>query len=267
MPFTPSHAIVALPFVVTPIAPAAVAVGAMAPDLPLFVRGTPLTYAMTHSYGWMPVTVVVALVLLLVWRMVLRPAATELSPDWLARRLPPRWRSGAGDGWRETFALRTDPARPSGWGVVLLLVGLAIGVASHILWDSFSHEGRTGVTWLPVLDAAWGPLLGYKWVQYGSGAIGLVVLAVAAVLWLRRAAAADPVARVLPAWVRWAWWLSLPVVAAVAVLVGYMILGPFTSTFGPVHLAYRALPPACAVWGALTAVLAVVVQAMRGRAR
>lgn len=39
MPFTPSHAIVALPFVRSPLAPAAVAVGAMAPDLPLFTRG------------------------------------------------------------------------------------------------------------------------------------------------------------------------------------------------------------------------------------
>ena len=38
MPFTPSHAVVALPFVRTPLVPAAIAVGAMAPDLPLFVR-------------------------------------------------------------------------------------------------------------------------------------------------------------------------------------------------------------------------------------
>ena len=39
MPFTPSHAVVALPFLRTPLVPAAIAVGAMTPDLPLFVRG------------------------------------------------------------------------------------------------------------------------------------------------------------------------------------------------------------------------------------
>ena len=104
MPFTPSHAVVALPFIRTPLVPAAVAVGAMAPDLPLFVRGLPLHYGITHDLAWLPVTMLVALVLLLVWRCVLRPAAGELSPAWLAARLPPAWREGARGAVRETFA-------------------------------------------------------------------------------------------------------------------------------------------------------------------
>ena len=33
MPFTPSHAVVALPFIRSPLVPAAIAVGAMTPDL------------------------------------------------------------------------------------------------------------------------------------------------------------------------------------------------------------------------------------------
>ena len=45
MPLTPSHAVVALPFVRTPLLPAAIAVGAMAPDLPLFLRDTPVAAA------------------------------------------------------------------------------------------------------------------------------------------------------------------------------------------------------------------------------
>ncbi len=49
MPFTPSHAVVALPFVRTPLLPAAIAIGAMTPDLPLFLRGTPLSYQATHT--------------------------------------------------------------------------------------------------------------------------------------------------------------------------------------------------------------------------
>ena len=109
MPFTPSHAVVALPFVRTPLVPAAIAVGAMAPDLPLFVRGLPLSYGLTHSFAWLPVTIVLALVLLLVWRGVLRPAVRELSPTWLACRLPAEWDAGAAASLRETFAVR----RPS----------------------------------------------------------------------------------------------------------------------------------------------------------
>jgi hypothetical protein len=57
MPFTPSHAVIALPFVRTPLVPAAIAIGAMAPDLPLFVRGLPLHYGVTHSFAWLPATV------------------------------------------------------------------------------------------------------------------------------------------------------------------------------------------------------------------
>jgi hypothetical protein len=149
VPFTPSHAIVALPFIRTPLAPAAVAVGEMAPDLPLFVRIGPLTYAMTHSWAWMPLTVVVALVLLLVWRCVLRPAVRELAPHRLAVRLPGEWDASAPAGIRETL-------RP--WRRVLsLAMALGIGVASHILWDSFTHEGRWGMIALG-LGASWGPL-------------------------------------------------------------------------------------------------------------
>ena len=112
MPFTPSHAVVALPFLRTPLVPAAIAVGAMAPDLPLFVRGLPLHYGLTHSLVWLPLTIVVALVLLLVWRCVLRPAVRELSPG-AARRTPAggvgcRRRSAS---LRETFAIAGTPPR------------------------------------------------------------------------------------------------------------------------------------------------------------
>ena len=98
MPFTPSHAVIALPFVRTPLVPAAIAVGAMAPDIPLFLRGMPLHYGLTHSLAWLPLTVAVALVLLLIWRCVLRPAVRELSPRRLADRLPSAWDAPGGIG-------------------------------------------------------------------------------------------------------------------------------------------------------------------------
>lgn len=257
MPFTVSHAVVALPFVRTPLAPAAVAVGAMTPDLPLFLSGTPLTYDVTHSVAWIPLTVLVALALLLVWRCVLRPAARELSPGWLAARLSPAWDAPPGAGARETFALR-GRGRPSWQGAVLLVLALAIGVASHIAWDWFTHEGRVGTEALPVLDVAWGPLPGYKWLQYGSSVAGLVVLAVWALVRLGRAPVAVP-SRALPGWVRVVWWLSLPVTLVAALLIGMAAFGPFTADFTPQHLAYRILPPACGLWGAATLVLCLVV--------
>nr|WP_274637612.1 DUF4184 family protein [Microbacterium bovistercoris] len=265
MPFTPSHAIVALPFVRSPLPAAAIAVGAMTPDLPLFLRGTPIAYEWTHSFAWLPVTVGLALVLLLLWRAVLRPAVRQLAPPWIAARLPAEWDAAAGAGVQQTFAPGPG-ARSVLGGILFVVLALALGVASHIAWDAFSHEGRSGVGLVPALDAQWGPLVGYKWVQHGSSVIGVVVLAVWALLLLRRARSV-PVARVLPGWMPWAWLLALPVALVVAWVAGLIVLGPLTAQFTVQHLAYRVLPPACAVWAALTILLAIAVPILRRRSR
>jgi hypothetical protein len=270
MPFTPSHAVVALPFVRSPLVPAAIAIGAMAPDLPLFVRGLPLHYGRTHDLAWVPVTVALALVLLLVWRAVLRPAVRELSPVWLAARLPGEWDRGAAAGVRETLSITAVQGEGSdrqwrvGWsGMLLLVVSLLLGVVSHIVWDLFTHEGRWGIVLIPALGEEWGPLPGFKWLQHGSSVLGLAIIGVWALLWLRGRDAAPRVERVLPAAVRWAWWLSLPAVLVAAWLVGLTLMGPLDADFTVAHLAYRVLPPACALWGALTVALCVVVQVLR----
>jgi hypothetical protein len=265
MPFTPSHAVVALPFLRTPLVPAAIAIGAMAPDLPLFVRALPLHYGLTHSLWWLPVTILLALGLLLIWRCVLRPAVRELSPAWLARRLPEEWDGGAGAGMRETFAIAGAPARTSWRGIVLLIASLACGILSHIVWDLFTHEGRWGVELIPLLDEQWGPLSGYKWLQHGSSAIGLAILAGWAALWLRRRDEGAVSSRLVPTLARRLWWLSLPVALLAAWGIGMAMFGPLTDEWTVAHLAYRVLPPACAVWGLLTVGLAVTVQLLRRR--
>ncbi|WP_243075296.1 DUF4184 family protein [Microbacterium sp. SS28] len=274
MPFTPSHAVVALPFLRTPLIPAAIAVGAMAPDLPLFVRAPIFGYARTHDLAWLPATTVLALILLLVWRCVLRPATRELSPRWLAARLPAGWDVGTAGAARETFAIRTDE-RPDGvrrsrvsWtGMLLLLASLALGVASHILWDLFTHKGRWGADVFPPLAQQWGPLAGYKWLQHGSSVIGLAIIGIWALLWLRRRGGAASVPRLVPSWLRWGWWLSLPVLLAGAWVLGLATWGSFDAQFTPAHLGYRVLPQACALWGALTVAFAIGIQIARGRAR
>jgi len=264
MPFTPSHAIVALPFIRTPLAPAAVAVGAMAPDLPLFLRVPGIDYGWTHDPRWLPVTVVLAAALLLLWRCILRPAARDLMPAFIARRLPAGWDAGASAAARETFA-RRGAAKASAGGILLLIAALAIGVATHLAWDAFSHEGRLGVALVPALDAAWGPMPGFKWIQHGSSVAGLLVLAVWAVLWWRRTPS-GALHRVTPGWMPWVWLVALPVTLAAAWVFGLAAFGPLTPAFTVAHLAYRVLPPACAVWGAATVLSAIGVQLRRRRA-
>lgn len=263
MPFTLSHAVVALPFARTPLPPAAIAVGAMAPDLPLFLRGTPVDYGWTHDPAWIPATVVLAFALLLVWRCLLRPGVRELLPAVVARRLPSTWDAGAVAALRETVA---PPARSRVGSVTALVAALALGVASHIAWDAFTHEGRLGVAVLPGLGTAWGPLPGYRWLQYGSSIVGVIIL----VMWGRlrwRTASVEPVTRVTPMWVSWIVPVALPIVLTAAWYVGLALLGPLSEDFTVRHLAYRALPPACGVWAGLALALAVAVQVTRARRR
>ncbi len=263
MPFTPSHAVVALPFIRTPLVPGAIAVGAMTPDLPLFLprvlRGA-LPYEVFHTYAFVPVTAVLALVLFLVWRFVLRPAVRALAPTALARRLPAAWDRPAAATAQETFVGRRGAVATT----MVLLLSLALGVASHILWDSFTHEGRAGVALMPALDAMWGPLPGYKWLQYGSGVGGLAVLGIWALGRLRRAPKTPVDAVVTPA-LRWTWIAALPVLLIGAWLVGLAVWGGFTDDYTYRHLAYRTLPQASGIWGALTLALCAAVSMLRRR--
>lgn len=259
MPFTPSHAVVALPFIRTPLVPAAIAIGAMTPDLPLFVRGVGLNYSFTHAFGNLVWTGLLAFVLFLLWRVVLRPAVPELSPSWLARRLPSGWDDRGTVAAGKAIGVGARRSYP-----VLLALSLLLGVLSHILWDLFTHEGRWGVQLVPGLDAMWGPLPGFKWLQHGSSVIGLAVIGVWALLWLRRRRVRSDVEQWLPAGVRIAWWASLPIILVGAWIWGLIALGPIDAEFTVQHLAYRVLPPACALWGAVTLVLCVVVS-VRGR--
>lgn len=261
MPFTPSHAVVALPFLRTPLLPAAIAVGAMTPDLPLFLRGTPLTYQATHTN--VALSAAIALVLLAAWYLLFRPAVRELAPAWLAERLPGEWDTTAIAALRSVRSgARSDVWRTPVVFAVAVAISLVLGVLSHIVWDAFTHEGRWGVRMIPALAQMWGPLPGYKWVQHGSSILGLVMLAVFGVVWLSRRRPAS-VRRVLAASVRTAWWVSLPIILIAAWVWGLVAYGPITDAWTVQHLAYRVLPPACAVWGALTLALCVVVIARR----
>lgn len=257
MPFTPSHAIVALPFLRTPLIPAAIAIGAMTPDLPLFVRVLVPGYMVTHDVRAIALTAAIALALLLVWRCLLRPAVRPLSPQWLAERLPSGWDGGARAGLRETF--------PSAIGVVWLAVSLLLGVASHIAWDAFTHQGRAGTQLWPALQEQWGPWDGYRWLQYASTVFGLVILAAAAVVWWMRRRGVTSAALSAPGALKVTWWVSLPVLLVAAWLWGLAEFGPLTSSFTVRHLAYRVLPPACAVWGVFTLAVCLLTPALSRR--
>lgn len=215
MPFTPSHAIVALPFIRTPIPAGAVAVGAMAPDLPLFFPWV-APYSVTHGFpGLLVVSVPLALVLYAVWRLVIRPAASALLlPEALRARMPWAW---------DRIGRPERPVRSA----VFLVVAALIGVVTHVFWDLFTHPDRLGSEWFPVLGEQWGPVDGTTWLQQGFSALGLAIVAAWAVLALRRAGVVhrtDPQAVGI---VRVAAWMS----------AGLLLIGSFAA-----HVARDGIP-------------------------
>ncbi|HEY4152734.1 MAG TPA: DUF4184 family protein, partial [Pseudolysinimonas sp.] len=179
MPFTLSHPAAVLPFLRTPLIPAALVVGAMAPDIPYYV---PLFVPrdLSHSpLGIVTIDLVMAVAGALLWWFVLREPIIDLLPRAIGTRIPAVGRMA----WR-----------PALWGwpltVAVLLLSAAVGAATHVLWDSFTHPGWV-VDHLVVLRTQLGPLLVEKWLQHASTVAGLLILTVWAVIRLR-AVPSDP---------------------------------------------------------------------------
>ncbi|ROQ39715.1 uncharacterized protein DUF4184 [Frondihabitans sp. PhB188] len=189
MPYTLSHAIIAPLLARAGLPLAAVACGAMAPDLPLFARW--LDYDITHSaLGAIWASLPIALGLLVIWRIVLVPVLPRLLPRPLARRVPGR----------------TAAAPPA-----ILVAGCVVGVASHLAWDSFTHASGAAVVALPALRAEVVGLPAHQWLQYALSLAGLAGLGALGARWLRRAPTTTDARGA-----SWAWWTA-GMVACVAI--------------------------------------------------
>jgi hypothetical protein len=110
-----------------------------------------------------------ALIAVAAWWLLLREPVIDLLPRLVGERIPPQTMTG----WR-----------PAHWGwlrtVLVLLLSVLVGIATHLAWDSFTHPGWV-VDHLPVLRVQLGPLLVQKWLQHASTVAGLLVVAVWAV--------------------------------------------------------------------------------------
>jgi hypothetical protein len=163
MPFTVSHVVAVLPLTSgragRVFVPAALVIGSMVPDLPYFVpphRGAEWSHS---ALGPVTTDLALGLALFALWRLVLVHPLTDLAPPWLRTRLP-------------------EPAtlgRESWWSVALSVV---VGSTTHVLWDTFTHRDRWGTRNLGWLTLDAGVLPVFKWLQYGSGVVGLLVLLV-----------------------------------------------------------------------------------------
>ncbi|MFF7995399.1 DUF4184 family protein [Kitasatospora xanthocidica] len=210
MPFTLSHPAAVLPLLRRagergPLVASALVAGSMAPDLPFFADSLlPGVYGhggLTHRW-WAVPTLDVALAGALVagWHGLLRGPLVAL--------LPERWAGGAealtvrraGSGVDALAGTGTSTGTSAGAGsgtgtgtaegVAWFAASAAIGAATHVGWDAFTHGDRLGVRLLPVLDRPVAGVPLYEALQYGSSALALVAMGG----WASRAVAAvEPV--------------------------------------------------------------------------
>ena len=173
----------------------ALVVGAVAPDAPVYLP-VGVSYGTTHSGGGLAVDFVIGLVVLWLWFALLRDAVVDLTPA-LRRRVPARARLG-----RRSWLLAP--------------LALAIGSATHVLWDSCTHDWGFVVQEIAFLREEYGPMPGYRWLQHVSTVVGSVVVAAYGV---RRLRSLPVVAR--PPEVRRPWlWLAPVPITALAVGIG-----------------------------------------------
>lgn len=202
MPFTPSHAAAVLPFLRTPLPASALVIGSITPDLPFYLP-VELPWPTHTALALISTDLLLGLGAWTVWHGLFAEPARAAAPVSLRGRVP-----GPAPGLGARVA--------SAWRVGWTLLALVVGAATHVVWDEFTHARRWGPEHLPALAASWGPLPGYRWLQYATSVAGGLVLLSWLLRWWRRAPSRPGVRR--PG-VRWAW-LLLGLVGAAAGAVG-----------------------------------------------
>lgn len=248
MPFTLAHPAAVLPLRRTRLPFAALVVGSMVPDVPLFTPAHGL-YERTHSLvGIVTVDVLIGLLGWLAWTLVLRDALIDSAPAGVRTRLPRR-APAAGVGARGRGLL----------DAVAVVGALVAGAVTHVVWDEFTHPGRWGQQHVRVLSGSYAGVPAVSWAQYASGVVGLVVLVVVALRALGRTPAhAAP--RRHPRFAPWV--LRLPLAAALGVVIVDLGL-----QFGQrLHdVAFAVVTDALGVLAVVLALTAFVWRALPGR--
>lgn len=176
MPFTLAHAAAALPLRRTGLVWSALVIGTFAPDLEYFILLSP-----DNRYGHtLPGAILLSLplALLTLWlfhRFVKAP---------LIKFLPARIRSRL-DNYQTEFRF-LGPARMTG-----IVVSILIGIATHVLWDSFTHANTFFYRHWPVFrEQVRVPMLRsvplYKVLQHGSTIFGLLALSIWLLGWYQK---------------------------------------------------------------------------------
>ncbi len=179
MPFTATHVAAAVPIAWLcrwRVPFSALAIGAVVSDIPVFYPGL-MDYRTTHTMvGVATHCVPVGVFVYYFYQLILKRPLADLLPRNITARLWPWIRK---------------PIDFSPWAIVLVFFCVALGAATHVVWDSFTHRGRWGVEMFPVLgevamETSRGPIHWYAVLQHASSALILPPMLLGFLLWVRK---------------------------------------------------------------------------------
>jgi hypothetical protein len=165
MPLSPAHPSVVLPLHRLGLPLSGLVVGSVAPDVPVYLP-VGVSYATTHSGSGLAIDTVLGLMLLWLWFVLVRDAVVDLVPS-LRDRVPAR-------------------SRPDRRSWLLAPLAVALGAATHVLWDSATHDWGFVVQEFAYLREEVGALPVYGWAQHASTVLGTAVVAAYCLVRLRR---------------------------------------------------------------------------------
>jgi hypothetical protein len=167
VPFTLAHGAAALPFRRLHLVTSGLVVGTFAPDFEYFLRLAPVGGFSHTLSGTFVLTLPLALLVLWLFHAFVKVPVARLLPNAIQQRLT--------DHLGE-FRFR-------GAARFALIVGsILLGIATHLLWDSFTHPNTWPYRhWALLSQRLPLPVIGltpvYKVLQHGSTVVGIAVLA------------------------------------------------------------------------------------------
>ena len=218
MPFTVSHVAAVVPMARSPLVPSALVIGSMSPDIPYYLPHFVGSEATHSPVGVVSGDVLLSLAVFMAWHGLLTRPAVDGAPAAVRGRIPSQD--------VHPLSTRLSSLRQ----VLLVLLSMSVGAATHVAWDSFTHADGWGTIHVAWLAEKHGLLPGYGWAQYCSGVFGALVIALWLAQWWRSTPVAPSSSRLRPVVAARAW---LSILAAGAAGAAFGSFGPLASSGGP----------------------------------
>jgi hypothetical protein len=247
MPFTLSHPAAVIPFLRTRLVPSALVIGSMAPDFEYFALFSP-----RGGFGHtLPGVFVFDLPAAIVVLWLYHAYAKEPLYTWLPESVRRRIQLGPA----------TLPVKNLAQ-FALVVLSILIGIATHLLWDSFTHPKfwpyrHWQFLHRTVLVPGFGPLQYVRVIQHASTICGALLILLWFRHWFRKTAPTQPDAARYPRKNRRAALLVICIVA----LIAPVLLAFLEPEFGnPQHItAHRFFFERCVIMAINVFCIGVVV--------